>query len=180
MSQWSYNSGARVFTFTTPNGILTSPSDQRSTACVYSPCVYTISQRTNTFLNFTVQKFDIYYGDAEFGCKEYLEFRDGSTETSPLVGKFCGTNIPGSIQTTQNKVWIGCGQKLKFNSLMMRQVKIYFIRWFTFRFHSDSHFFNAKGFQIMYNTQSCGDSTNDVCNTGMKNNNFKILRDTDM
>ena len=41
-------------------------------------------------------------GDTE----DYLEIRDGNSENSPLIGKFSGKNIPKTIQTTRNMMWM--------------------------------------------------------------------------
>ena len=37
---------------------------------------------------------------------DFLEVRDGVSDKSPLIGKFFGENIPHSLQSTQNKLWI--------------------------------------------------------------------------
>ena len=39
-------------------------------------------------------------------CSDFLEIRDGNSEESPLIGKFCGDKSPASIQSTQNQIWI--------------------------------------------------------------------------
>ena len=43
----------------------------------------------------------------DFTCPfDYLEIRDGSAETSPLLAKLCGKEIPAFIQSNQNQVWM--------------------------------------------------------------------------
>lgn len=37
---------------------------------------------------------------------DYLEFRDGDSETSPLIGRFCGHSKPRNIKSTSNKLWV--------------------------------------------------------------------------
>ena len=39
---------------------------------------------------------------------DYIEMKDGDSEYSPLMGRFCGngSNIPKSMQTTQNHLRI--------------------------------------------------------------------------
>ena len=39
-------------------------------------------------------------------CYDYLEIRDGSADDSPPLGKLCGRDIPASIQSSQNHLWI--------------------------------------------------------------------------
>ena len=75
-------------------------------------CVYTISQAAGTFINMTIIMFDISvidsFGREEYYCKliDFLEIRDGPSQNSSLIGRFCGTNIPSNIVSTQNLLWI--------------------------------------------------------------------------
>ena len=89
--------------FSASNGTITSPSYPY----YYNgqgqdvDCVYTISQPSGTFVNLTIVVFDLTYSTFD-----YLEIRDGSSETSPYIGKFFGADIPTSIQSTQSLMWI--------------------------------------------------------------------------
>ena len=97
------NVGESGSNFTTINGLLTSPSYPDNYPSD-TDCSYTISQPTGTYLNLTFRMFDL---DSCFKTvHDYLEIRDGSSEASPLIGKFCGTDVPASIHTTQNQVWM--------------------------------------------------------------------------
>ena len=75
-------------------------------------CIYTISQAVGTFINMTIIMFDIsvvdFWGREEYDCKftDFLEFRDGFSQDSLLIGRFCGTTIPSYIASTQNLLWI--------------------------------------------------------------------------
>ena len=87
----------------TPKGVLISPSyPERYPHNAYRVC--TISQSTGTFISFNVLMFNLY--DKDCPDKDFLEIRDGGSETSPLIGKFCGQNIPPYLHTTQNQAWI--------------------------------------------------------------------------
>ena len=98
----NYISGFCGGNFTEANGHISSPSyPQRYSA--NEDCVYTISGTTGTFLLLTVLEFELYGGWKR--CDDYLEIRDGSSEDSPLIGKFC-KDMPTFIQSTQSKVWI--------------------------------------------------------------------------
>ena len=59
-------------------------------------------------------------------------------------------------------------------------MKLTLINMFTFRFnvyHIPYHLnVTNKGFQIRYNTLNCGDSSNNVCNTGGEDNGIDIFR----
>ena len=37
---------------------------------------------------------------------DYIEIRDGHIEQYPLLSKICGKDIPATISSTQNNVWI--------------------------------------------------------------------------
>lgn len=37
---------------------------------------------------------------------DYLEVRDGNSETSPLLGRFCGYDKPDDIKTSSNQLWM--------------------------------------------------------------------------
>ena len=91
--------------FESPSGVFMSPSYPN----VYpdnSDCVYRISQQYGTFINLTVEIFDIEDDDWDDCSYDSLEIRDGATEESPMIGKFCGTNIPSSLLSTGNSMWI--------------------------------------------------------------------------
>lgn len=37
---------------------------------------------------------------------DYLEVRDGNSESSPLLGRFCGYDKPDDIKTSSNHLWM--------------------------------------------------------------------------
>ena len=43
--------------------------------------------------------------DCDSMGSDYLELRDGISEDSPLMGRFCGHTSPEFLQTTQNYLW---------------------------------------------------------------------------
>ena len=66
------------------------------------------------YVNLTILMFDTYDIDCEttiFSDEgyDYLEIRDGNSEKSPLIGRFCGNNIPSSLHSTSNYMWIRYG-----------------------------------------------------------------------
>ncbi|KAJ3659671.1 hypothetical protein Zmor_011346 [Zophobas morio] len=54
---------------------------------------------------------------------DWLEIRNGGSAVSPLLGKFCGTNIPKSIPSHANKVYIN------FRSDMTKSERGFKIKW---------------------------------------------------
>ena len=108
--QWSYNNGACGGSFTTPNGILTSPSypyqfpDNRY-------CIYTITQPMGSVVVLTFHLMDI-PSTGIFSCfTQYLKIRDGSSNDSPILDKLCGKKeflgeMPAPIQSSQNHLFI--------------------------------------------------------------------------
>lgn len=44
--------------------------------------------------------------DYAFCQADYLEIRDGDSESSPLLGRFCGSNGPMIQYGTTNKLWV--------------------------------------------------------------------------
>ena len=103
VTQWSYSSDVCGGSFTTPNGILTSPS-YPSNYPNYADCSYTISQPTGTAILLNFLSMRIQY---DTWCRlDYLEIRDGPLNDSTLLVKHCGNGIPAPIQSSQNQLWI--------------------------------------------------------------------------
>ena len=72
-----------------------------------SNCTYTITQPNGTIITMEIVAFDLEKPWREGGkCTDNLEIRDGSTEESPLIGRFCSNNIPTFMQSSQNKMWM--------------------------------------------------------------------------
>lgn len=97
-SLWTFRIGACGGNFTTPNGLLTSPSyPVKYPNNAY--CVYTITMATDSYINLSIITFETESSDC-------LEIRDGKSDGAALIGIFCGIDIPASIQTTQRNVWM--------------------------------------------------------------------------
>ena len=86
--------------YTHASGILSSPSFPNSYPQLAN-CIYLISQPYGSYVNISFMIMDIV-------CPDYIEMRDGNSEDSPLMGRFCGngSNVPAFMQTTQNHMWI--------------------------------------------------------------------------
>ena len=67
-------------------------------------CIYTISLPIGTIIGLSAETFNIEHSsDCSY---DSLDIRDGGSEDSPTLGKFCGTDLPSSIQSTQNNMLI--------------------------------------------------------------------------
>ena len=98
----NYSPGLCGGDFTEANGHLSSPSYPNNYP-LNEDCVYTISQPNGTYLLLSFLEFHLVESSRQ---EDYLEIRDGSSEESPLIGKFCGEKYPAFIQSTQSKIWI--------------------------------------------------------------------------
>ncbi|XP_077790275.1 tolloid-like protein 1 isoform X3 [Podarcis muralis] len=67
-------------------------------------CVWKITVSENYNVGLTFQAFEIERHD---NCAyDYLEVRDGTSESSPLIGHFCGYDKPEDIRSTSNTLWM--------------------------------------------------------------------------
>ncbi|XP_054478628.1 cubilin [Anoplopoma fimbria] len=66
-------------------------------------CEWVINQPEGYVVTFNFLSFDIEGGSCRF---DSVEVRDGSTSSSPLLGTFCGTEIPPRLQSTQRSMYI--------------------------------------------------------------------------
>ncbi|CAL1528874.1 unnamed protein product [Lymnaea stagnalis] len=88
---------------TKEDGFLSSPNYPDD----YRPqknCVWKITVEEGLHVALKFQSFDIENHD---GCVyDYLEVRDGPTEQSPLVGKYCGYRIPEDIKSSGRHLYV--------------------------------------------------------------------------
>ena len=118
------NSDACGGTYSSPSGILTSPSYPN-----FYPnnanCTYIVSQQIGNYLNISITDMDIEYTMDYYDfyneyydyhqadgktCFDYLEIRNGNSQSSPLLGKYCGDSdvlsLPITILTTGEFIWL--------------------------------------------------------------------------
>ena len=79
--------------------------------------MYIISGSEDTYVDLVILTFNLDtvdpYGGSLVTCRglgtyDYVELRDGASETSPLIAKLCGKDKPKLLHSTQNKMWIRC------------------------------------------------------------------------
>uniref|UniRef100_A0A8C0Y6M5 Metalloendopeptidase n=2 Tax=Cyprinus carpio TaxID=7962 RepID=A0A8C0Y6M5_CYPCA len=67
-------------------------------------CVWKITVAQGYHVGLTFQSFEIERHD---NCAyDYLEVRDGNSENSPLLGRFCGYDKPDDIKSSSNQLWM--------------------------------------------------------------------------
>ncbi|XP_072033776.1 uncharacterized protein [Amphiura filiformis] len=90
------------------SGTITSPRYPQAYP-LSSQCTWVITAPAGQVVMINIAQFAI-EGDDGLCQFEYLEVRDGLTQSSPGIGRYCGNTIPSSISSTGNSMWI------RFNS----------------------------------------------------------------
>ena len=116
---WAYNrpgfqleySPVALFTtcggdYTNASGLLISPSNPNPYPHL-ADCVYLISQPNGKYIKISFITMDVNC-QKTYSSYDYIEMRDGNSEDSPLMGRFCGneSDVPAFMQTTQNHLRI--------------------------------------------------------------------------
>uniref|UniRef100_A0A7G3AGB7 Cubilin n=1 Tax=Lutzomyia longipalpis TaxID=7200 RepID=A0A7G3AGB7_LUTLO len=84
-------------------------------------CEWIISVENGAQIELKVKSFELEeHGDCEF---DFLEVRNGGKSDSPLIGKYCGTKIPGVIRSFANQLYV------KFVSDSSRMERGFEIEW---------------------------------------------------
>ena len=115
VSQWTFRISECGGIFTTPKGILTSPS-YPSKYPDNANCVYTISQPNDRVILLNILSMDMVchswdaYYPYSYSYSDYLEIRDGPSNNSPILDKLCDSEIPASIQSRHNQLWMKWGE----------------------------------------------------------------------
>uniref|UniRef100_A0A669E0J6 Cubilin n=1 Tax=Oreochromis niloticus TaxID=8128 RepID=A0A669E0J6_ORENI len=90
-------------TFTDSEGIIISPNwpnnYNHNRQCIY---LIRLPEGGQVALNFTDMDLESHSGCAF----DYVEVRDGRTETDPLIGKYCGNTLPAPVLSSSNVLWI--------------------------------------------------------------------------
>ncbi|KAK9396207.1 cubilin [Crotalus adamanteus] len=89
--------------YMTASGVLTSPNYPNNypdkMVCIYKIHVSNNKQIALHFTNFSLE-------NGAMCLQDYLEIRDGGYETSPLLGKYCGSLLPPVTISHSNNLWI--------------------------------------------------------------------------
>ena len=108
----TYLLGACGGNFTTHHGLLTSPSYPANYPHLAN-CTYIISLPQGSYIKLTILEVVIHCISPDL---DYIEMRDGESEDSPLMIRFCGngTNVPTYLKTSQSSFWMRYCSLMKF------------------------------------------------------------------
>ncbi|XP_066485218.1 cubilin [Tiliqua scincoides] len=88
--------------YTEASGVLTSPNYPNHYPNRMS-CIYRITVGNNKQIALHFTNFSLEGGVCS---SDYVEIRDGGYETSPVLGKYCGSSLPPVTISHSNKLWI--------------------------------------------------------------------------
>ncbi|BFZ01255.1 hypothetical protein BsWGS_04294 [Bradybaena similaris] len=101
-------------------GILTSPNYPDDYPSL-KHCVWNITVTETFTVGLTFEMFDL---ESHRQCtRDYVELRDGATKDSPILGTFCGSQMPKSVTTTGRHLYV------KFVSSKYHQRSGFFARF---------------------------------------------------
>ncbi|XP_075232242.1 cubilin [Lycorma delicatula] len=107
-------------TYLTNAGIITSPNYPNNYPS-HKECVWFIKVAAHHQIQLHIESFKL---EPHSQCKfDFLEIRNGGTEASPLIGKFCDSKIPKNITSFSNQLL------LKFTSDVTGDDKGFKITW---------------------------------------------------
>ncbi|XP_052697133.1 cubilin-like isoform X2 [Crassostrea angulata] len=90
-------------TYSEPEGSFSSPSYPNAYPA-NKECVYTINQSPGSVVTLSFTAFDL---EGSTNCiYDYLTVYDGGSVQSPLLGRFCGAQIPAPVSSTQNMMTV--------------------------------------------------------------------------
>ncbi|XP_041486764.1 cubilin isoform X1 [Microtus oregoni] len=87
-------------------------------------CVYRITVGFNEQIELEFKNFTLEDSRGQ-PCYDFVEIRDGGFETSPLLGRYCGSVLPPKIISQSNKLW------LKFKTDRVQTYTGFFAHWDT-------------------------------------------------
>ncbi|VVC39264.1 EGF-like, conserved site,EGF-like calcium-binding domain,CUB domain,EGF domain,EGF-like calcium- [Cinara cedri] len=86
-------------------------------------CIWVINVPVTNQIELNITEFEL---EKSADCRfDFLEIRNGGYSTSPLIGKYCGTNILPIISSIGNSLFI------KFVSDNSKSQKGFFMQWYT-------------------------------------------------
>ena len=90
-------------TYTTDTGVLRSPGYPQPYPHSRT-CEWVVRVQPGRQIRLNVTEFDL---ESHSNCNyDYLEIRNGGYSTSPLIGKFCGSEIPPIIPSFSNQLYL--------------------------------------------------------------------------
>ena len=90
---------------TSSNGILTSPNYPS----IYEPymrCVWIITVPNKMTVRLQFIKFRLEFTKDKDCIYPYVELRNGVNKSAPLLGKYCGNNLPPDVYADSGSLWV--------------------------------------------------------------------------
>ena len=71
-------------------------------------CQWILSGQAGKILKLTFTRFNVEreQNSTSVTCWDYVEVRDGHSPFSPLIGHFCGTQVPAPLHSSSNFMWV--------------------------------------------------------------------------
>ena len=71
-------------------------------------CQWLLSGQAGKILKLTFTRFNVEreQNSTSVTCWDYVEVRDGHSPFSPLIGHFCGAEVPSPVRTSSNFMWV--------------------------------------------------------------------------
>lgn len=89
---------------TEPNGVIEVSSIPSNTSRVIdTSCMWNITVRPGRTIEFQFESLKVQKTDS---CVGYVSIKNGIDEYSPLLGSFCGNEIPGKVNTSSNRGFV--------------------------------------------------------------------------
>lgn len=90
-------------TLSAPTGVITSPNYPNFYS-VRTDCIWTIIRPPGNTVEVVFTDMDL---EQNANCSfDFVEIRDGSYPTSPLIGRYCGSSKPALVRSTSNHIRI--------------------------------------------------------------------------
>lgn len=106
--------------FFSPTGTIRSPGYPEPYQ-TNKDCTWVITAPNNKQVELLVKDFEL---ESQGSCSfDSLEIRNGGSESSPLIGSYCGTTIPPRIQSFSNQIY------LRFRTDSTTELKGFEIEW---------------------------------------------------
>lgn len=71
-----------------------------------SNCSWTIKSAEDKIIQLEFVNFELEGADANGNMSDYLSVYNGLTESAPLIGKYCGKNLPPVLRSTKNAMFV--------------------------------------------------------------------------
>uniref|UniRef100_A0A0P6JSL8 Putative fibrillin n=1 Tax=Aedes aegypti TaxID=7159 RepID=A0A0P6JSL8_AEDAE len=145
---------------TESNGVIEIQPTQinETTRIIDSQCMWNITVRPGRTIEFQFESIKLQKTDA---CDSSVSIKNGIDEYSPLLGSYCGNEIPGKVNTSSNRAFDTVPSRLTTSNMLR-------VRYFTDS--SDP----GNGFKLNVSIAKCGGSIHTRKGT-VQSKNYPVL-----